>query len=131
MRTHTRTSLAMLALGGLIAFGSPALAVDDKKPAPAEKKTTAEDIAKLEQAVGLSAEQKSKVAALLTELNTKRRAVRGDSTLSSEDKKAKTKAGDTEVLGKIKEAMTAEQFAKWEKLQEARRKARAEGEKKK
>lgn len=61
----------------------------------------------------------------MTELNTKRREVRNDTNLSDADKKTKTKTINEEINGKIKALMTAEQFAKWEKLQAARRAARA------
>jgi len=138
MKHQSLTRLAIVALGALVGFGTVARAAETNTPAnpPAEKKAeaakptakpTAEDIAKLDEAVGLSAEQKAKVSALLRELNEKRRAIKEDTSLSSEEKKTKTKALNEEIQGKdgkIKALMTAEQFAKWEKLQAARRAAR-------
>jgi lipase chaperone LimK len=100
-------------------------------PAAAKKaeaaKPTAEEIAKLDAEVGLSSEQKTKVEGLLSELKQKRRAIKEDASLSDEQKKAKTKAINEDILGKdgkIKALMTAEQFAKWQKLQDAIRAAR-------
>ena len=68
---------------------------DAVAPAP-----TATDIAKLEAEVGLNDEQKSKVSALLEELIEKRRAIKRDTGLSSEEKKTKMKALNEEILGK-------------------------------
>jgi protein CpxP len=126
--------LAILVLGGVMNFSSIANAADETKPAApaAEKKVeaakpTAEDVAKLDAEVGLSAEQKNKVDALLSELKQKRRAIKEDVSLSAEQKKANNKAINEEILGKdgkIKALMTAEQFAKWQKLQDARRASR-------
>jgi hypothetical protein len=134
MKRNKMTVIAILALGGLMAFGSMANAADETKPAApaAEKKAeaakpapSAADIAKLEAEVSLTEEQKTKVAALLTEMKGKRRAVSEDASLSKEDKKAKTKVVNHEITEKIKAAMTPEQYTKWEKLQQARRDARA------
>lgn len=134
MKRNQTSMIAVLALGGMMAFTAIATAADQAKPAspPAEKKVeaakpTAEDIAKLDAEVGLSAEQKTKVEGLLSELKQKRRAIKEDASLSDEQKKAKTKTLNEDILGKdgkIKALMTAEQFAKWQKLQEAIRAAR-------
>ena len=134
MKRNQTNMIAVLALGGMMAFTAIATAADEAKPAspPAEKKVeatkpTAEDIAKLDAEVGLSDEQKSKVEGLLSELKQERRAIKEDASLSDEQKKAKTKAINEDILGKdgkIKALMTAEQFAKWQKLQEAIRAAR-------
>ncbi len=134
MKRNQTNLIAMLALGGMIAFIAIAPAADETKPeAPAAakkveaEKPTAADVAKLEAEAGLSAEQKTKVDALLTELKAKRRAIKEDASLSADEKKSKNKAINEEIQGKdgkIKALMTAEQFAKWQKLQEARRAAR-------
>jgi len=87
----------------------------------------ATDIAKLEAAVGLSDEQNTKVQGLLNELKDKRREIKGDANLSRNEIRVKMKALNEEYLGKggrINALMTAEQFAKWNKLQQAIRAAR-------
>jgi periplasmic protein CpxP/Spy len=132
MKCNKLAAITILALSGVLAGNTTA--ADATKPAspPAEKKAetakpTAEDIAKLEADAGLNDEQKAQVNALLNELKEKRRAIKEDASLSSEEKKAKTKALNQEIQGKdgkIKAVMTVEQFAKWEKLQEARRAVR-------
>lgn len=134
MKHNQTNAVAVLTLGAMLAFSSIATAADETKPAglAAEKKVetakpTAEDVAKLEAAVGLTEEQKTKVNALLNELKEKRRAIKEDASLSADEKKAKGKTLNEEIQGKsgkIKALMTEEQFAKWQKLQEARRAAR-------
>jgi len=107
----TRYQRVICNISGVMAFSSIA---------------TAADLAKLEAEVGLNDEQKSKVSALLGELIDKRRPIKLDSSLSSEERKTKMKALNEEFLGKggkINVLMTAEQFAKWEKFQQARRDA--------
>ncbi len=107
-------------IGGVTVSSSIAIAKATSTP-------TAVDIASLEVAVGLSDEQKSKVATLLTELKAKRRAIKEDVGLSSEEKKTQTTALNHEILGKggrINAVMTDEQFARWDKLQQAIRAAR-------
>jgi hypothetical protein len=133
MKLNQTNLIAVLALGGMMAFTAIAPAQEAKPEAPAAAKKveaakpTAEDVAKLEAEVGLSAEQKTKVSALLNELKAKRRAINEDASLSADVKKAKTKALNEEILGKdgkIKKLMTAEQFAKWQKAQDALRASR-------
>lgn len=134
MKHNQPTAVAILTLGAVLAFNSIATASDETKPAvpAAEKKVgaakpTAEAVAILEAAVGLTEEQKTKVNALLNELKEKRRAIKEDASLSADEKKAKGKTLNEEIQGKngkIKALMTEEQFAKWQKLQEARRAAR-------
>jgi hypothetical protein len=134
MKCNKLAAIAILALSGVLASNTIATAADETTPASPSTgkmveaaKPTAEDIAKLEAEVGLTAEQKTKVNGLLSELKEKRRAIKEDATLSDDQKKAKGKALNEEIQGKngkIKAVMTAEQFAKWEKLQEARRATR-------
>lgn len=97
----------------------------DLLPAPTDA-----DIAKLGAEVGLNDQQQSRVSALLEELKEKRRTIKVDANLSSEEKRTKTKVLNEEILGrggKISALMTAEQFARWEKFQQAIREARNGG----
>lgn len=131
MKPNQMTVIATLTLGAVLAFNSIAAAAAEAKPAApvAENivetvKPTAEDVAKLEAAVGLTEQQRTKVDALLNELKEKRRAIKEDANLTVDEKKAKGKTLNEEIQGKngkIRALMTEEQFAKWQKLQEARR----------
>ena len=137
MKRNSMTAIAILALGGAMAFS--AFAADETKPAAAatpaapaaENKVetkgdaapapTEADIAKLEADLGLTPELTAKVEALMKEQNARRKQMYKDASLSEAEKEAKNKAIVEETRGKIKAAMTPEQYAKWQKLQEARK----------
>jgi hypothetical protein len=132
MKRNPMTAMALLALGGMMAFSSIAIAADETKPAAsaspaAEKKAqaapapTEADIAKLEADLGLSPELTSKVDALMKEQNDRRRAMYKDASLSEAEKEAKNKVIVAETREKIKALLTPEQYAKWQKLHEARK----------
>jgi periplasmic protein CpxP/Spy len=149
MKTNKMTVPAILALGGLMAFGTMARGqATNSAPPPAEKKIetppanaeaktgtatpkaeaaaspAAVDLAKLEAEVGLTEDQKTQVAVLLRQTHEMRRAVRNDTSLTDEEKKAKMRTIVPEINGKIKALMSEEQYAKWQTLQAARRAAK-------
>jgi len=139
MKHNQMTATAVLALGGVIAFSSIASAADETKPAAptVEKKTeaalatekkaetapvpTEADLAKLEADIGWSAEVKDKVDALMKEQNARRKEIYQDASLSEAEKEVKNKAIVAETREKIKAVLTPEQYAKWQKLHEARK----------
>lgn len=129
MKSKQLAKLAMLTLGGMVAFSSVAFAADRTKPAAAvaEKKAEAKvvpteaDITKLEADLGLSAELSAKVDTLMKDQNARRKELSKDVSLSEADKTAKNKAIVAETREKIKAVLTPEQYTKWEKLHEARK----------
>jgi hypothetical protein len=127
MQSRKSTVLALLTLGILLPLGTVTRAAETDQPAAsavAPATTPATDLAALDADVGLSPEQKAAVNTLLAEMKAGRRAVKQDASLSAADKKTKTTALNREIFAKIKALMTPEQFAKWEKLQEAIRATR-------
>lgn len=66
--------------------------------------------------LNLTEDQKPKFQAIMKGAAEKRRALREDTNLSQEEKKAKGKAIQEDVTKQMKELLTAEQFAKWEKM---------------
>lgn len=66
--------------------------------------------------LNLTEAQKPKFAEIMKGAQEKRKALREDTSLSQEDKKAKAKAIQEETNKQMKELLTAEQFAKWEKM---------------
>jgi protein CpxP len=66
--------------------------------------------------LNLTEDQKPKFQAIMKGAQEKRKALREDTALSQEDKKAKSKAIQADVTKQMKELLTAEQFAKWEKM---------------
>ncbi len=69
----------------------------------------------LAKRLALTDDQKPKVKTALDELQQKQHALRTDTTLSAEDKKAKLKELFDSTNAKLKEILTPEQYTKWEK----------------
>ena len=126
MKTNKLSLIAVIALGGVIAFGTLAKAEDKpeaKAPGKHEGKPPGgqERGAKMAEELGLSAEQKTQMGDLMKEFGPKMQAIRQDTTLSKEDKMAKAKALNEERSTKVKAILTAEQFEKWQKMQQKHR----------
>ena len=88
--------------------------------------------------LNLTEDQKTKVKAAQEERMQKARAIRQDSTISQEDRRAKMKEIQDAFTAKMKEILTPDQFEKWQKHAQQRRqqggpggaaKPAAEGEK--
>ena len=119
-----RTSLiAVIALGGLVAFGALAKAEDKPEGKPHSKAhgDMKDRGAKMAEELGLNEDQKTKMGDVMKEFGPKMKAIFDDASLSKEDKMAKVKAINEERSAKIKEILTADQFEKWQKLQAAHR----------
>ena len=130
----TKTMLvAALAVGALLACSSSLRAADTNTP-PAGGPPAGErgpgmrggrpDIAK---ALDLTDEQKPKVEAIMKGAGEKRKALREDTALTPEDKKAKAKAIQEDTTAQMKAVLTAEQFAKYEKMAQGMRGNRPPG----
>ncbi len=112
--------IAALAMGAMLACGS-LRAADTNTPAgtpPAGDRGPGmrgnrPDLAK---ALDLTDDQKPKVAAIQKSAYDKRKALREDTTLTQEDKRAKAKAIQEDTTAQMKAVLTPEQFAKYEKL---------------
>jgi Spy/CpxP family protein refolding chaperone len=113
--------MAALALGALLACSSSLRAADTNTPAgtpPAGERGPGmrggrPDLAKT---LDLTEDQKPKVAAIMKEAGEKRKALREDTSLSQEDKRAKAKALQADTTAQMKAVLTADQFAKYEKM---------------
>jgi len=138
MKTTKNMFVVALAVGALIACNSSLRAQDAAAPtdpaAPAVKTAPAggppagergagmrggrPDIAK---ALDLTDDQKPKIEALMKSSMEKRKALREDTSLSMEDKKAKAKAIQEDMAAQMKAVLTPEQFAKFEKMSQGMR----------
>lgn len=132
MKLNKSSILALMTLGGLMAFGRLASADDSTtKPvpppdAPSAPDTTtppsgarrgnARNMEKILDQLNLNDEQKEKIKPLLKDQAEKMRAMNQDSSLSTEDKRSKRKEIRDETNTKLKAIMTADQFTQWEKL---------------
>ncbi len=116
--------MAALAAGALIAL-SPIVKAEDKPTPPAghppagqRAEMAKERLAKLAEELKLTDEQKTKVAAAM---KAQAETMRGLKDATPEERKEKMKAGRAEMEKKMKEILTPEQYAKWEKLRKERR----------
>ena len=124
-----------VALGTVIAF-SPALRAEDKparpeRPAPGQGpgpgqrgEAAKERLAKISEELGLSEEQKTKVRDAMKEQAEKMRELRD---LEPEARREKMQELRGEMNARMKEILTAEQYAKWEKLRDEMRPGRPGG----
>jgi Spy/CpxP family protein refolding chaperone len=125
MKLTKTLTLAALVAGGLLA-GSTALQAQDNTntpPAGAPPANThsippgihrrnAEMIAK---DLGLTDDQKAKVQAALEDRQQKMMGLRSDTSVAPQDKRAKAKEIQEAFTAKMKEILTPDQFAKWQK----------------
>lgn len=116
---NTKSKLLLALLASLLTCGTAVVTVAADAPPASPAAPTTEQLAKLEADIGLNAEQKAKVTALLDQMKSKRRAIKENASLDRDQKKQQTKVSDEAIRAQIKAAMSAEQFAKWDKLQEA------------
>jgi len=115
--------MAALAAGALIAL-TPALRAQDKPDKPEggprqgqRGEMVKERLAKLSEELSLTAEQKTKIEAVLKE---QAETMRGLRDATPEDRRAKMQAARKEIDTKVKGILTTEQYTKWEKIREQR-----------
>ena len=124
MKMHKVSLLAALAAGALIAF-TPTLRAEDKPARPERPERPGggpggpgqrgDMLKKMAEELGLSDEQKTK----LQEVFKSQREAMKD--LSPEERREKMKESREAMSAKVKEILTAEQYAKWEKIRDERR----------
>lgn len=124
MKMHKVSLLAAIAAGALIAL-SPSLQAQESKPdrpangprAGQRGEQAKERLAKISEELKLTAEQKTKVEAAMKE---QAEAARGLRDATPEERREKMQAARKAFDGKMKEILTADQYAKWEKTREQR-----------
>ena len=116
--------MVALAAGSLFA-SSTLQAQDAPKDKPADNKPAAPapgarrpglSLDNLAKQLDLTEDQKVKVKPILEDLQKKIAEIRKDTSIAAEDRPAKMKEIRDGISAKLKEILTAEQFAKWEKL---------------
>jgi Spy/CpxP family protein refolding chaperone len=127
MKLNKTTIIAALALGSLLTFGATANAEDSTTntpaaapamAAPGRRPVTIEQWAKL---LALTDDQKTNFNAVLLDQRKQMMDLRTDTSLSREDKQAKRKSIADAALAKIKDILTPDQFAKYQKAVAPRR----------
>lgn len=118
---YSKTLIAAALIAGSLFTGSlAASAQDSTNAAPAAgskamrpRGLQAENLA---AQLELTADQKPKFKAALDEMIQKMRALRTDDTIAQADKRAKSKEIRDATNAKLKEILTPEQYAKWQKI---------------
>jgi len=135
MKTHRIILSITLALGGLLAVASAGMAQDQKAGQEGKKgrQNVEQRLNTMAEELKLTAEQKSKVKALLEDQAKKMEAMRGEmQNLSQEERRAKMQTNREEMNKKMKEILTADQYTKYEAQRaEMRKKGEGKGEGKK
>ena len=76
----------------------------------------------ISKALNLTDDQKTKAKPVFDDMTQQMRDLRGDTTLSSTEKRTKMKDIRTATTAKLKDILTPEQMAKWEKMGPGNRK---------
>jgi periplasmic protein CpxP/Spy len=124
MKTNKIKWMAALVAGALIAL-APSLRAADKAQRPEgapprgpRVEAVKERLAKMAEELNLTAEQKTKVEAAL---KAQAESLRGLKDATPEERREKGQAARKEMQKAMKEILTPEQYAKFEKLREERR----------
>ena len=119
--------IAALAAGSLLVW-SPALRADDTNTPPSTPPAGAPpagqrppgirggpNLDQLAQQLNLTDDQKAKVKPILEARDKKMADLRGDTSLSQEDRRTKMQSIREETTAQMKAVLTPEQFDKWQK----------------
>jgi Spy/CpxP family protein refolding chaperone len=109
----TQLSLMAVVAASLL-IGNPLQAQDAEKKGPGPR---GEQMVK---ELGLTPEQATKVRAAMDEQRKKGQEIRENTSLSDEQKREKGQALRQDMQKKMKEILTAEQYAKWESMRPAK-----------
>ena len=140
MKTHRLGMIAAFALATLVALNTQANAQEKTKDKPLQKPAAgesarrpnaaqAERLAKIKEDLKLTDAQVAKLKPLLQEEAKKIRALRDDTSLSPQDRRAKTRGIREASAPKLKEILTKDQYEQWDKMRTQRPAANA-GQKK-
>lgn len=129
MKLNKTLMLAAIAVGGLLA-GIPVQAQDaSNQPAatPPPMRRPAMNADGLAKQLDLTDDQKTKVKPVLDDMQKQQADLRNDTSLSRADQMTKRKEIRDAASAKLKEILTPEQYAKWEKMGPGNRRPGAPG----
>lgn len=122
MKINKLSVITVLALGGLAVAGSSTATAQAQQPGLGRRATHVElQMQRLTEELKLTDEQKPKVKVFLEELPKKRRELATDNRVALEDRPEKVRALINQENKKMKEILTADQFAKYQKMREQMR----------
>src|SRR6266850_574312 len=130
MKINKFSVITGLALGSLVACSNLAMAQDQKPGGGRRGPSVEQRMERMTEELKLTDEQKPKVKAVLEDSQKKRQELFGDSSVAREDRREKMRGIMENEDKKLKEILTADQYAKHEKMREEMR-AGAKGGRKK
>jgi protein CpxP len=126
MKMKSYTLLPAIICGVIVAV-TPALRAQDATPAPATSPAAAPEkgqhkggdmLARLTTELSLTDDQQAKVKAIVEDSRTKMQGLKGDTTLTDDQKKAKFKDIRDAQTAAIKAILTPDQVTKYDALQQ-------------
>jgi Spy/CpxP family protein refolding chaperone len=127
MKLNTKRILALVALGTLVTLTPNTLAQATPKEGNRPNRPAAQAGARRDRLetmateLKLTEEQKNQLRPILKEEADKMKALRDDTALSAQDRRAKNREIRESINGKIKKVLTTEQWDQWQKQQAERR----------
>lgn len=120
MKFNKTMMVATLAVGSLFASGIPSQAQENTNApvagAPPGGMRARPNFDMIAKNLELTDAQKPQVKAIFDEQQQKMKDLRADTSVAQADKRAKQKEIREAATAKLKPILTAEQFAKWEKM---------------
>ncbi len=121
MRAYKLSLIAALALGSLLVCNNMGYAQDTKEGKKKGGPSVEQRVDQLSTELNLTADQKTKVTAIMQEEATKSRELRSDTSLSREQRAEKRRAIMQETSTKVKAVLTPDQRTKYDKILEQRK----------
>jgi hypothetical protein len=119
MKLNKTLALAALVAGSL--FAGSTLQAQDSTNTPSAGAPGMRNRPDFAKELNLTEDQKPKFQEIMKGAQQKRQALRADTSLSAEDKKAKAKAIQEDTTKQMKALLTEEQFTKWQKMAQGMR----------
>jgi Spy/CpxP family protein refolding chaperone len=118
MKLINQKIITVLALGGFLAFSPTSRAQDTNAPTPPASGAPANHVrgGNYVKQLDLTADQQPKFKTALESMMQQTKAVRQDTSLTPEDKRAKLKAIREQTNESLKSILTPEQYEKWLKM---------------
>ena len=118
MKINKLSAITALALGGLVACSTMAVAQDQKPGGGKRGQSVEARMEQMTEQLKLTDDQKPKVKEVLEGGQKKMAELRNDSSLSADDRREKMASIRTDEDKKLKAILTPEQQEKWQKMRE-------------
>jgi protein CpxP len=119
MKLQKLSLIAALAVAGLLVSANLSQAQDASQGKKRGGRSPQEQVDRMSTELKLTADQKTKVTAILEDQRKQRSTLRD---LSGDERREKARALAKDTEKKLKEVLTSEQWEKWQKMREEARK---------